>query len=85
MSDIQDLIQHALNQDYNKANEVFGDLMGDKIGNALEQQKADIASQIYNGGAPEEDIDEEDIDIDDEELDELVDEIDEDDTEIEED
>ena len=70
---IQDLIQHALNQDYNKAGQVFGDVMGEKIVDALDQEKIAIANQIYNGGEPEEDIefDEEDFeDFDEEEFDE---------------
>ena len=49
MSEIEDLIQHALDQDYNKAGEVFGSLMGQKIGDALDQQKIALADQIYNG------------------------------------
>lgn len=52
MSEIEDLIQHALDQDYNKAGEVFGSLMGQKIGDALDQQKIALADQIYNGIEP---------------------------------
>lgn len=55
MSEIEDLIQHALDQDYNKAGEVFGDLMGQKIGDALDQQKIALADQIYNGVEPVDD------------------------------
>lgn len=73
---VQDLIQAALNQDYNHANDVFGNLMGEKMSDALEQEKIAIANQIYNGVEPEEDID----DIADETDEEL-----EDDDELEED
>lgn len=73
---VQDLIQAALNQDYNHANDVFGNLMGEKMSDALEQEKIAIANQIYNGEEPEEDID----DIADETDEEL-----EDDDELEED
>lgn len=62
MSDISDLVQSALNQDYNKANQVFGDLMGEKIGNALEQEKIAIADQIFNGVTPPEELEDEDDD-----------------------
>lgn len=73
MSDINDLIQSALDQDYNKANQVFGDLMGEKIGNALDQQKANIAAQIYNGGAPQEDDFESDDELNDDEIEDMID------------
>ena len=70
---IEDLLQHAVDQDYNKANKVFGDLMGQKINDVLDQKQIEIASQIYNDN--EEDLDddfeddEEDFD-DEEDLDE---------------
>lgn len=79
MSDINDLIKSALDQDYNKANQVFGDLMGEKIDDALDQEKAKIASQIYGDGEPEEDlVDDEDLEdlIDDEDLEGIEDELD---------
>jgi len=44
-----DLVQHALDKDYNKANKVFGNLMQAKIGDALDQEKIRLADQIYNG------------------------------------
>jgi hypothetical protein len=78
MSDINDLIQHALDQDYNKASAVFGDLMGEKIGDALEQEKINIANRIYNGGEPELEPEETDLELeDDEEIDLTDEEIDE--------
>lgn len=45
---IEDLIQHSLAQDYNKANEVFGNVMTTKLTDLLDQQKVKIAGQIYN-------------------------------------
>jgi len=53
---IEDLIQHSLAQDYNKANEVFGNVMTTRVADLLDQQKVKIAGQIYN----DEDADEED-------------------------
>lgn len=44
-----DLVQHALDKDYNNANKVFGDLMNAKISDALDQEKIRLADQIYNG------------------------------------
>lgn len=64
-STVQDLIQAALDQNYNHANEVFGDLMGQRMSDALEQEKIAVANQIYNDEEPEEELD---LDIDDEDL-----------------
>ena len=46
---LHDLVQHALDQDYNKANKIFGDMMGTKINDVLDQEKIRLADQIYNG------------------------------------
>lgn len=57
---LEDLVQHALDQDYNKANQIFGDLMGNKITDVLDQEKIRLADQIYNGV----DEDEEQLELD---------------------
>ena len=62
---INDLVQAAMNQDYTTANEIFNDMMSDKVSDALDQEKISIANQLYNGGEPEDDdyeVDEVDID-----------------------
>ncbi len=46
---INNLVQHALDQDYNKANKVFGELMSVKLTDVLDQEKIKMADQIYNG------------------------------------
>ena len=45
---IEDLVKHSLAQDYNKANEVFGNVMTTKLTDVLDQTKMKIAGQIYN-------------------------------------
>ena len=65
---IEDLVQHSLNQDYNKANQVFGNLMTIKMDDMLSQEKVKIANQIHNH------IDPDDEEIDDEDLEEIDDE-----------
>lgn len=62
---IQDMIQHAISQDFNKANDVFGELMTVKMSDLLDQEKIKVAGQIYNGEEPEEEQLE--FDLDDEE------------------
>ena len=66
MSGIQDLIQHALDQNYNKASEVFGDIMTLKVNDIMDQEKIKLASQIYNG-AEEVEASDDDYDLETEE------------------
>tara|TARA_Y200000002_G_C22295725_1_gene502383 strand:- start:203 stop:511 length:309 start_codon:yes stop_codon:yes gene_type:complete len=56
----KDLIQNALDQDYNKASEVFGDIMTDKVSDILDQAKVALAGQMFNGEEP----DDEQLDLD---------------------
>ena len=46
---IEDLVKHSLEQDYNKANEVFGTVMTTKLADVLDKTKVKLAGQIYNG------------------------------------
>ena len=52
---IEDLVKHSLAQDYNKANEVFGNVMTTKLADVLDQTKVKLAGQIYNGDPEDED------------------------------
>ena len=83
---IEDLVQHSLAQDYNKANEVFGTVMTTKLADVLDQTKVKIAGQIYNGDPEdEEDIeDEEEVEGEEEteETEETDDEIEDEDLEV---
>ena len=49
----KDLIQNALDQDFNKANQVFDTMMTDKMADLLDQAKVAIAGQMFNGEEPE--------------------------------
>ena len=64
---IEDLVQHSLAQDYNKANEVFGTVMTTKLADVLDQTKVILAGQIYNGDPEDEDDPLEDEDFEEEE------------------
>ena len=57
----RELVQQALDQDYNGANKIFGDLMGTKINDALEQEKVRLANSIYNGIEDDDMGDEDDL------------------------
>lgn len=78
----QDLIQHALDQDYNKANNTFGEIMTVKMSDLLDQEKIKLAGQIYNGEEPDEEDDQLELDLEDEE--EAMDETEDSDIEEEE-
>ena len=80
---IEDLVQHSLAQDYNKANEVFGNVMTTKLADVLDQTKMKLAGQIYNGDPEdEEDIENEEEVEGEEETEETDDEIEDEDLEV---
>ena len=60
---VKDLIQQALDADYNKANKIFSDVMTIKVQDVLDQEKVRLADQIYNGAEPEDEDDITDEDI----------------------
>jgi hypothetical protein len=49
---VADMIDFAYAQDFNKANTIFNDLIGDKMTAALDQEKIAVADQMFN--SPEE-------------------------------
>ena len=59
-----DLVKSSLDKDYNKANEIFNDVMTVKLTDVLDQAKVKLAGQIYNGDPEDEEIEDE-IDGDD--------------------
>lgn len=61
-----DMVDAAIKKDYNKANEIFGQEISVKLGDVLDQEKIKIASQMFNGGNDEEDVDVDEIDGEDE-------------------
>ncbi len=63
-----DLIQAALDMNYNKANEVFGEIMSLKLDDVLDQEKINLAAQVYNGVDPDGEEDYDGIVGDDEEV-----------------
>ena len=56
----RELVQQALDQDYNKANKTFSDMMSSKLTDVLDQEQIRLANSVYNGMEPD-DEDEEDI------------------------
>lgn len=88
---VKDMISKALDDDFNKANNAFSDIMTIKLNDLLDQEKVRIADSIYNGvedGDEEDDPDQLELDLETEgesESDEEADEEDEEDEDDEED
>jgi len=69
---IGDMIDYSANGDFNKANNIFNDLIAGRVQTALDQEKIAIANSVYNGGEEEDQLDlplEDDEEYSDEELD----------------
>lgn len=80
---IQDLIKASLDQDYNHANKVFGEVMTIKMSDLMDQEKIRMADQVYNGVEEEEEAEPEEEDLEDDEESEGEEGEDEDDNEEE--
>ena len=68
---IGDMIDYSANGDFNKANNIFNDLIAGRVQIAFDQEKIAIANSVYNGGE-EDQLDlplEDDEEYSDEELD----------------
>ena len=63
---LRDLVQHSLDQDYNKANKIFSDVISVKLNDVLDQEKIKLADQLYNGQPAEDDTegDEDQLELD---------------------
>lgn len=73
MSNIEDLINSVMDQDFAKAGPMFSELMQQKLADSLDQEKIKVAGVMFNDEEEFEDDDELE-DISDEEIGEIVDE-----------
>tara|TARA_R110001632_G_scaffold189765_1_gene310325 strand:+ start:476 stop:760 length:285 start_codon:yes stop_codon:yes gene_type:complete len=71
---ISDMIDHIHNSEFEKASAIWNDAIGQRVGDALDQEKIAVAQSIYT-------IDNEDLD--DEDLGDETMEVDEDDVDLE--
>jgi len=55
--EIQNMIQHAMNNEFSQANNIFGEVMTVKLNDLLDQEQIKLANQIYNGVEDDEDFD----------------------------
>jgi hypothetical protein len=75
MSNIEDLINTVVDQDFAKAGPMFSELMQQKLTDALDQEKVRVAGVVFNDA--EDDLE----DVSDEEIEEIVDDEEEEDEE----
>ena len=52
---LENMIDYAANNDFNKANAIFNDMIAQKMDAAIDQEKIAVANQIFN------DVDEEEL------------------------
>jgi len=82
---IVQMIDLAATHQFNKATEIFNDLIGQKMTARLDQEKIAMANQVFNGVEPEEDNEEQlELNIDDQEEVDNEEEIEDDDIEVDE-
>ncbi len=55
--EIRNMIQHAMDDEYSQANNIFKDMMTIKLNDLLDQEQIRIADTIYNGVEDEEEDD----------------------------
>ena len=76
MAEVEDFLDKVIGQDFAAAQPMFNDIMGDLMGQSLEQEKVKLSNQVYNGVDPEQragedqyelDLDDPDLDDDDDE------------------
>ncbi len=74
----EDFIDNIVNKDFNAAEDSFEQMMGQRIGDALDQQKIVAASHMF-GELPDDEDDIDDVDLEDLEIDDDDDDNDDDD------
>jgi hypothetical protein len=60
---LQDMIHHAINQNFNQANDVFNNMMTIKMSDLIHQEKIRVADQVYNGVDPNEEDEQLELDL----------------------
>lgn len=81
--DIMKMLDHINGADYNKANQILADLLAQKQGDALDQEKVALAQAMWSPEDEDEEdladetteVDEDDIEISDEELEDQAEEL----------
>ncbi len=74
MSNIEDLINSVMDQDFAKAGPMFSELMQQKLADSLDQEKIKVAGVVFNDDDEEEFEDDDLEEISDEEIEQIIDE-----------
>ena len=84
---LANMIDYITQSEFQKANDIFNDVLGQRVSDALDQEKVAVAQAMYS---PEEESDEyemsdeddEDLEISDEEMEAAMDDLENDDEEV---
>ena len=84
---LSNMIDYITQSEFQKANDIFNDVLGQRVSDALDQEKVAVAQAMYS---PEEESDEyemsdeddEDLEISDEEMEAAMDDLENDDEEV---
>ena len=74
MTNIEDLINSVMDQDFAKAGPMFSELMQQKLADSLDQEKIKVAGVVFNDDDEEEFEDDDLEEISDEEIEQIIDE-----------
>lgn len=70
---LENMIDFAANSEFNKANDVFNDILMNKVHNAMEQEKVAMAQNMWGDAAEnEEATSDEDLEFSDDDLDQAA-------------
>jgi hypothetical protein len=69
---LENMIDFAANSEFNKANDVFNDILMTKVHNAMEQEKVSMAQSMW--GDAVDDSSDEDLEFSDDDLDQAAEE-----------
>ena len=75
MTEVADLVDAIVDQDFATAAPMFKDILGTRMNDALDQEKINVADQMFNGAEAE--LDDDDPDVED--IEAAIDELDDDD------
>lgn len=66
---IANMIDYITQSEFQKANDVFNDLLGQRVSDSLEQEKVAVAQAMYSSEEDDEDLGDETIEVDEDDID----------------
>lgn len=66
---LENMIDFAANAEFNKANDIFNDVLINKVQHALEQEKVSVAQEIWQDAIDQDDLGDETMEVDEDDVD----------------